>query len=100
MTTSEPKPGEAVRDVHFSEDALSVDLADGRTITVSLVWFGVRGSTGQMSMKISARKACCEAHRRRVLPLALDRPSLNPRLQRTRLRSPLSRKPLARPNSN
>jgi uncharacterized protein (TIGR02246 family) len=37
-----------------------------------------------MSMKISAPKACCEAHRRRVLPLALDRPSPNPRLQRAR----------------
>ena len=39
MSTSELKPGEAVRDVHFSEDALSVDLADGRTITVPLVWY-------------------------------------------------------------
>ena len=39
MTTSEPRPGEAVRDVHFSEDMLSVDLADGRTITVPLVWY-------------------------------------------------------------
>jgi hypothetical protein len=39
MTISELKPGEAVRDVHFSEDTLSVDLADGRTITVPLVWY-------------------------------------------------------------
>lgn len=39
MSTSELKPGEAVRDVHFSEDTLSVDLADGRTITVPLVWY-------------------------------------------------------------
>jgi len=39
MTTLEPKPGEAVRGVHFSEDALSVDLVDGRTITVPLVWY-------------------------------------------------------------
>ncbi len=27
------------RDVHFPEDTLSVDLADGRTITVPLVWY-------------------------------------------------------------
>jgi hypothetical protein len=39
MTTSEPRPGEAVQDVHFTEDTLSVDLADGRTITVPLVWY-------------------------------------------------------------
>jgi Protein of unknown function (DUF2442) len=39
MTISELRPGEAVRDVHFSEDTLSVDLADGRTITVPLVWY-------------------------------------------------------------
>lgn len=39
MSTLELKAGERVRDVHFSEDALSVDLADGRTITVPLVWY-------------------------------------------------------------
>ena len=39
MSILELKPGEAVRDVHFSEDTLSVDLADGRTITVPLVWY-------------------------------------------------------------
>jgi hypothetical protein len=39
MSTSELKAGEAVRDVHFSDDTLSVDLADGRTITVPLVWY-------------------------------------------------------------
>ncbi len=30
---------ERVKDVHFSEDDLSVDLFDGRTITVPLVWY-------------------------------------------------------------
>lgn len=39
MTSSEISAGERVRDVHFSEDALSVDLEDGRTITVPLTWF-------------------------------------------------------------
>jgi hypothetical protein len=39
MTTSEPRPGERVKDVRFSEDSLSVDLADGRTITVPLAWY-------------------------------------------------------------
>jgi hypothetical protein len=30
---------ERVKDVRFTEDALSVDLMDGRTITVPLVWY-------------------------------------------------------------
>ena len=38
MSTSELRAGEAVRNVHFSDDTLSVDLVDGRTITVPLVW--------------------------------------------------------------
>jgi len=39
MPTSELKAGERVKDVHFSEDAISVDLIDGRTITAPLAWF-------------------------------------------------------------
>ena len=39
MTTSNIKPGEGVKDVHVTEDTLSVDLIDGRTITVPLVWY-------------------------------------------------------------
>jgi hypothetical protein len=39
MSTSDPRAGERIRDVRFSEDALSVDLVDGRTITVPLVWY-------------------------------------------------------------
>lgn len=31
--------GERIRDVRFSEDTLSADLVDGRTITVPLVWY-------------------------------------------------------------
>jgi hypothetical protein len=38
MTTSEGRPGERVNDVRFTEDAL-VDLLDGRTISVPLVWY-------------------------------------------------------------
>ena len=34
-----PNSGERVRDVHFSDDALAVDLLDGRTITVPLTWY-------------------------------------------------------------
>jgi hypothetical protein len=30
---------ERVRGIHFSEDAMSVDLLDGRTITVPLAWY-------------------------------------------------------------
>ena len=39
MSTSDLKAGEAIQNVHFTEDTVSVDLADGRTITVPLVWF-------------------------------------------------------------
>ena len=39
MNTWEPRPGERVKDVRVTEDTLGVDLADGRTITVPLVWF-------------------------------------------------------------
>jgi hypothetical protein len=39
MTTSEPKAGERVLDVRVTEDTISVDLYDGRTITAPLAWF-------------------------------------------------------------
>ena len=39
MVTSGPKAGERVRDVRVSDDLLSVDLIDGRTIPVPLVWY-------------------------------------------------------------
>lgn len=39
MQASEIKPGERVKNVSFTEDTLAVDLADGRTIIVPLVWY-------------------------------------------------------------
>ena len=39
MTTSDIKPGERVKEVRFDDDTMSVDLADGRTITVPLAWY-------------------------------------------------------------
>lgn len=39
MSTSDIKVGESVRDVHFTEDTLSVDLIDGRTIAAPLTWY-------------------------------------------------------------
>ncbi|MGV8073875.1 MAG: DUF2442 domain-containing protein [Syntrophobacteraceae bacterium] len=39
MNTSVIKPGERVKYVHFTEDTLSVDMVDGRTITAPLAWF-------------------------------------------------------------
>jgi len=39
MSFSDIKPGERVKDVHFTEDSLSVDLMDGRTISVPLAWY-------------------------------------------------------------
>ena len=39
MQASEIRPGERVKDVSFTEDTVAVDLADGRTIVVPLVWY-------------------------------------------------------------
>ena len=39
MTFTDPRPGERVKDVRFTEDSLVVDLADGRTISVPLAWY-------------------------------------------------------------
>jgi hypothetical protein len=39
MSTSHPNPGEQIKDVRFTDDTVSVDLVDGRTITVPLVWY-------------------------------------------------------------
>jgi Protein of unknown function (DUF2442) len=39
MSSWERRPGERVRDVRFTEDVLVVDLLDGRTISVPLVWY-------------------------------------------------------------
>ena len=39
MQDSEIRPGERVKDVHFTEDTLAVDLIDGRTIIEPLVWY-------------------------------------------------------------
>jgi hypothetical protein len=39
MITSEPKAGERVLGVRVTEDAISVDLYDGRTITAPLAWY-------------------------------------------------------------
>ena len=39
MNDSNIRPGEAVKAVHFTDDLLIVDLRDGRTISVPLVWY-------------------------------------------------------------
>ncbi len=39
MSSTGPNPGQAVKDVRFDDYSLIVDLADGRTISVPLVWF-------------------------------------------------------------
>ena len=39
MSIFEGRPGERVKDVRFTEDVLIVDLLDGRTISVPLVWY-------------------------------------------------------------
>ena len=37
--STEPRPGEAVRNVRFTEDDLVVGWADGRSISVPLAWY-------------------------------------------------------------
>ena len=39
MITLEPKAGERVLNVRVTEDTISIDLYDGRTITAPLAWF-------------------------------------------------------------
>src|SRR3972149_6850074 len=39
MSTSEGRPGERVKAAGFTDDVLVVDLLDGRTISVPLVWY-------------------------------------------------------------
>ena len=39
MSTSEPKAGERITAVRVTEDSLTVDLLDGRTITVPVAWY-------------------------------------------------------------
>jgi hypothetical protein len=39
MAISDLKPGERVKNVSFTEDAVQVDLIDGRTILVPLAWY-------------------------------------------------------------
>ena len=81
MHGSEIKPGERVKDVHFTEDTIAVDLMDGRTIVVrwhgiQLFWKRPRSSeqtgksavqdmafTGPISTRISAAKGSYGAHR-------------------------------------
>jgi hypothetical protein len=39
MSTLAIQTDERVKDVHFTDETISVDLIDGRTITVPLVWY-------------------------------------------------------------
>ncbi len=39
MAISEPRAGERVKDVRITDDVLTVDLLDGRTISVPLAWY-------------------------------------------------------------
>jgi len=39
MSTSEPKAGERITAVRVTDDSLTVDLLDGRTVTVPLAWY-------------------------------------------------------------
>ncbi len=39
MSISEPKAGERLTAVRVTEDSLTIDLLDGRTITVPLAWY-------------------------------------------------------------
>lgn len=39
MSTSEPRAGERITAIRTTEDSLTIDLLDGRTVTVPLAWY-------------------------------------------------------------
>ncbi|MCA1732483.1 MAG: DUF2442 domain-containing protein, partial [Acidobacteria bacterium] len=39
MSISEPKAGERITGVRVTDDSLSIDLLDGRSLTVPLAWY-------------------------------------------------------------
>ncbi len=39
MSTSEPRVGERITAARVSEDSLTIDLLDGRSLTVPLAWY-------------------------------------------------------------
>lgn len=39
MNTFEPRAGEKIKAVRIDDDSLTVDLADGRTVSTPLVWY-------------------------------------------------------------
>jgi hypothetical protein len=39
MRTSEPRAGEKIKAVRIDDDVLTVDLADGRTVSTPLAWY-------------------------------------------------------------
>jgi Protein of unknown function (DUF2442) len=39
VSTSDPRAGERIKDVHLTDDTLTADLIDGRTISVPLAWY-------------------------------------------------------------
>lgn len=39
MRTSVPRAGEKIKTVRIDEDSLTVDLADGRTVSTPLAWY-------------------------------------------------------------
>ena len=39
MRTSEPRAGEKIKAVRVDDDVLTVDLADGRTLSTPLAWY-------------------------------------------------------------
>ena len=39
MRTSEPRAGEKIKAVRIDDDVLTVDLADGRTLSTPLAWY-------------------------------------------------------------
>jgi Protein of unknown function (DUF2442) len=48
MSTSDPRAGERVKGVRWTDDLLIVDLIDGRTISVPLAWYPrLLGATAQ-----------------------------------------------------
>ena len=62
MNTYDVPAGERVKNVHFTDDTLSVDLVDGRTIVVPIVFFVARAYYRRMHTRESKWNAVMRDH--------------------------------------
>jgi len=57
MHVSEINYGERLKDVHFTEDTLAIDLVDGRPIIVTLEWYPrLLDATAEQTLELETRR--------------------------------------------